>query len=98
MVKPDHLTGSKICTNPFLWQKKNKNTETEPKLRLGYHRQGRRLKTGEKGENSGKLRENSVTRGNIILWLLAHPIKFRQFYKNSIFGRFNEHTPPIKVV
>ena len=32
------------------------------------------------------------------LWLLAHPIQFGQFYKNSIFGRFNEHTPPIKVV
>ena len=32
------------------------------------------------------------------LWLLAHPTKFGQFYKNSIFGRFNEHTPPIKVV
>ena len=29
------------------------------------------------------------------LWLLAHPIKFGQFYKNSIFGRLN---PPIKVV
>ena len=28
------------------------------------------------------------------LWLLAHPIKFGQFYKNNIFGRFNEHTPP----
>ena len=27
------------------------------------------------------------------LWLLAHPIKFGQFYKNSVFGRFNEHTP-----
>ena len=25
------------------------------------------------------------------LWLLGHPIKFGQFYKNSIFGRFNEH-------
>ena len=32
------------------------------------------------------------------MWLLAHPIKFGQFYKNSIFGRFNEHTLPIKVV
>ena len=34
------------------------------------------------------------------MWLLAHPIKFGQFYKNSIFGRFNEHTPPppIKVI
>ena len=29
------------------------------------------------------------------LWLLAHPIKFWQFFKNSLFGRFNE---PIKVV
>ena len=24
--------------------------------------------------------------------------KFGQFYKSRIFGRFNEHTPPIKVV
>ena len=29
------------------------------------------------------------------LWLLVHPIKF---YKNSIFGRFNEHMLLIKVV
>ena len=47
-------------------------------------------------ENSGKLRE---TNGKFChkwqhLCLLVHPIKFGQFYKNSIFGRFNEHTPP----
>ena len=38
-------------------------------------------------ENSGKLK---------VVWLLAHPIKFVQFYRISIFGRFNEHTacPP----
>ena len=34
------------------------------------------------GENSGKFGE---TKG--CFWLLVHPIKFGQFYKNSIFGR-----------
>ena len=57
-------------------------------------------KSGEFGQNKGKFGQNN---GKFChkwqhLWLLVHPIKFGQFYKNSIFGRFNEHTPPIKVV
>ena len=41
------------------------------------------------GQNNGKFRHKWQH-----LWLLVHPIKFGQFYKNSIFGRFNEHIPP----
>ena len=51
------------------------------------------LKPGKFGQTKGKFCHKWQH-----LWLLAHPIKFVQFYKNSIFGRFNEHTPPIKVV
>ena len=58
------------------------------------------LKTGKFGQTKGKFGQ---TKGKFChkwqhLWLLAHPIKFGQFYKNGIFGQFNEHTPPIKVV
>ena len=31
---------------------------------------------------------------NLLCSLKAHPIKFGQFYKNSIFGQFNGHPPP----
>ena len=57
--------------------------------------QGRRY-LGKFGQTKGKFGQ---TKGKFChkwqhLWLLAHPIKFGQFYKNSIFGRFNEHTTP----
>ena len=57
-------------------------------------------KQGKFGQNKRKFRQNN---GKFChkwqhLWLLVHPIKFWQFYKSRIFGRFNEHTPPIKVV
>ena len=57
-------------------------------------------KSGKFGQNKGKFGQNN---GKFChkwqhLWLLVHPIKFGQFYKSRIFGRFNEHTPPIKVV
>ena len=47
------------------------------------------MKKGKFGQNKGKFCHKGQH-----LWLFAHPIKFEQFYKNSIFGRFNEHTPP----
>ena len=53
------------------------------------------VKNFKKRENLGKLREKFCHKWQH-LWLLAHPIKFGQFYKNSIFGRFNEHTPESK--
>ena len=57
-------------------------------------------KSGKFGKNKGKFGQNN---GKFChkwqhLWLLVHPIKFGQFYKSRIFGQFNEHTPPIKVV
>ena len=53
-------------------------------------------KSGKFGQNKGKFGQNN---GKFChkwqhLWLLVHPIKFGQFYKSRIFGRFNEHTPP----
>ena len=55
-------------------------------------------KSGKFGQNKGKFGQNN---GKFChkwqhLWLLVHPIKFGQFYKNSIFGQFNEHTPQSK--
>ena len=65
-------------------------------------------KLGKFGQNKGKFGQNN---GEFChkwqhLWLLVHPIKFGQFYRNSIFGRFNESgfaTPlvvvlPIRIV
>ena len=66
----------------------------------GYHTLENFLKTEKFWQNKGKFWQNN---GKLChkwqhLWLLVHPIKFGLFYKNSMFGRFNEHTPPIKVV
>ena len=59
-----------------------------------------RKKTGKFGQTKGKFGQTKgkfgQTKGKFChkwqyLWLLAHPIKFGKFFKDSIFGRFNEH-------
>ena len=62
----------------------------------GCHTPQKFKKNGKFGQTEGKF--GQTKRKFCHKWqhlsLLAHPIKFGQFFKNSIFGRFNEHTPP----